>query len=160
MAARIGRNSRAPQPNLKALPMKIMLSVDGSKYTKRMLAYVAAHDEWLGSKHDYTVFTGVLAVPHAASAFVDADMVRKYYEDDAEAVFRPIRSFLSKQGIEAKYEYRIGHPADLIAKAAAKGKFDLLIMGSHGHSNLGNVVLGSVATRVLGGCTTPVLLVR
>jgi nucleotide-binding universal stress UspA family protein len=140
--------------------MKIMLAVDGSKYTKRMLAYVAAHDEWLGSGHDYTVFSGVLAVPHAASAFVDADMVRKFYEDDAEAVFKPIRSFLAKQGIQATFTYKVGHPADLIAKAADKGKFDLLIMGSHGHTNLGNIVLGSVATRVLAACATPVLLVR
>jgi len=140
--------------------MKILLAVDGSKYTKRMLAYVTAHDEWLGPSHEYTVFTGVLPVPHAASAFVNAEMVRGYYEEDAQAVFKPIRSFLGKQGIVAKYEYRIGHPADLIAKAAQKGKFDLLIMGSHGHGNLGNVVLGSVATKVLGGCSTPVLLVR
>jgi len=140
--------------------MKIMLAVDGSKYTKRMLAYVAAHDEWLGKGHEYTVFTGVLAVPHAASAFVDAAMVSAYYEGDAESVFKPIRSFLSKQGIAATYVFKIGHPAELIAKAADKGKFDLLIMGSHGHSNLGNVVLGSVATKVLAGCSTPLLLVR
>ena len=140
--------------------MKIMLAVDGSKYTKRMLAYLTAHDELLGKGHDYTVFTGVLAVPHAASAFVDADTVRKFYEDDAEAVFKPIRAFLAKQGIQATYVNKVGHPAELIAKAADKGKFDLLVMGSHGHSNLGNIVLGSVATRVLAACSTPVLLVR
>ena len=140
--------------------MKIMLAVDGSKYTKRMLAYLTAHDELLGKGHVYTVFTGVLAVPHAASAFVDADTVRKFYEDDAEAVFKPIRAFLAKQGIQATYVNKVGHPAELIAKAADKGKFDLLVMGSHGHSNLGNLVLGSVATRVLAGCSTPVLLVR
>lgn len=140
--------------------MKIMLAVDGSKYTKRMLAYVTAHDEWLGKGHDYTVFAGVLAVPHAASAFIDADTVRKFYDDDAETIFKPIRPFLAKQGIEARYVHKVGHPAELIAKAADKGKFDLLIMGSHGHSNLGNIVLGSVATRVLAACSTPVLLVR
>ena len=140
--------------------MKIMLAVDGSKFSKRMLAYVTAHDEWLGTRHQYTVFTGVLAVPHAASAFVDAEMVRKFYDDDAEAVFKPIRSFLAKQGLNTNFVYKIGHPAALIAKAADQGKFDLLIMGSHGRSNLGNVVLGSVATRVIAACSTPVLLVR
>lgn len=35
--------------------MKILLAVAGSRFTKRMLAYVAAHDEWLGAKHAYTV---------------------------------------------------------------------------------------------------------
>jgi nucleotide-binding universal stress UspA family protein len=50
--------------------------------------------------------------------------------------------------------------AETIAKTAAEGKFDLIMMGSHGHSNLVNLVMGSVATRVLAHCKTPVLLVR
>jgi nucleotide-binding universal stress UspA family protein len=33
-------------------------------------------------------------------------------------------------------------------------------MGSHGHGTMANLVLGSVATRVLAACKTPVLLVR
>jgi hypothetical protein len=28
--------------------MKILIAADGSTYTKRMLAFIAAHDEWLG----------------------------------------------------------------------------------------------------------------
>jgi hypothetical protein len=40
------------------------------------------------------------------------------------------------------------------------GKFDLLMMGSHGHSALGNLVMDSVATQVFAHCKTPVLLVR
>jgi nucleotide-binding universal stress UspA family protein len=34
------------------------------------------------------------------------------------------------------------------------------MMGSHGHGTLGSLVMGSVATKVLAGCKTPVLLVR
>jgi nucleotide-binding universal stress UspA family protein len=33
-------------------------------------------------------------------------------------------------------------------------------MGSHGHSALGNLVLGSVVTAVLALCKVPVLLIR
>jgi hypothetical protein len=33
-------------------------------------------------------------------------------------------------------------------------------MGSHGHGTLTNLVMGSVATKVLAHCKTPVLLVR
>jgi nucleotide-binding universal stress UspA family protein len=43
---------------------------------------------------------------------------------------------------------------------AEKGKYDMLVMGSHGHGSLSNLVLGSVATKVMARCTTPVLLVR
>ncbi len=43
---------------------------------------------------------------------------------------------------------------------AEKGKFDLLMMGSHGHGVLGNLVMGSVTTKVMAHCDTPVLVIR
>jgi len=48
----------------------------------------------------------------------------------------------------------------LIAKTATDGKFDLVVMGSHGHGALVNLVVGSVATEVLASCKVPVLIVR
>lgn len=140
--------------------MKILIAVDGSDYTKRMLAYIAAHDEWLGAHHAYTVIHGVLAVPHRAAAFVGQDVVREFYESDAEMVFRPIRAFFVQQGIKAEFVHTVGHVADAIADLASKGKFDLVLMGSRGHGDLANLVLGSVATKVLAKCAVPVLLIR
>ncbi len=140
--------------------MKILIAVDGSDYTKRMLAYIAAHDEWLGAAHRYTVVHSVLAVPHRAAAFVGAAEVRKFYDEDAETVFRPIRAFFEQQGLTASFTHTIGHAARSIAEMAEAGRFDLLVMGSRGHGDLVNLVLGSVATQVLASCRTPVLLIR
>jgi nucleotide-binding universal stress UspA family protein len=140
--------------------MKILAAVDGSAYTRRMLAYLAAHDEWLGPQHQYTLLYVVLPVPHRAAAFAGPDLVQGYYDDDAETVLRPLRAFFEKQGLQAQFVHRVGHPADVIASLAKEGGYDLLIMGSHGHGALGNLVLGSVATKVLAQCQTPVLLVR
>jgi len=140
--------------------MKILIAADGSPYTKRMLAYVAAHEEWLGAKHEYTVIHGVLAVPHRAAAFAGQEMVREFYEADAEDVFRPIRAFFDQLGIKAKFVHTVGHVAESIAALAEEGKFELLVMGSRGHSDFANLVLGSVATKVLAKCSVPVLLIR
>jgi len=54
----------------------------------------------------------------------------------------------------------VGHAAEVIAQEAVSGKFDLLIMGSHGQGQMAGIVLGSVATKVLAKCSTPVLLIR
>jgi len=140
--------------------MKILIAVDGSAYTKRMLAYLAAHDEWFGPKHSYTVIHGVLAVPHRAAAFVGQQMVREFYESDAELVFRPIRAFFAQQGLEASFVHTVGHVAESIAELAEEGKFDLVVMGSRGDSDIANLVLGSVVTKVLAKCPVPVLLIR
>ncbi|MEO8526219.1 MAG: universal stress protein [Caldimonas sp.] len=140
--------------------MKILIAADGSEYTKRMLAYVAAHDEWLGAQHQYTVVHSVLAVPHRAASFVSIEMMTRFYDEDAESVFRPIRAFFEQQGIHASYVHTIGHAAASIARMAEEGRYDLLMLGARGHGALVNLVLGSIATKIIAGCTVPVLLVR
>jgi nucleotide-binding universal stress UspA family protein len=140
--------------------MKTLLAVDGSDYTKRMLSYLATHKDFLGTAQACTVLYVVLPVPHRAAAFAGPEMVHGYYEDDARVVLEPIQAFMREQGIEATFVHKVGHPADEIASYAEAGNFDLVIMGSHGVGALKNLVLGSVATKVLARCTVPVLLVR
>jgi nucleotide-binding universal stress UspA family protein len=140
--------------------MKILVAADGSRYTKRMLGYLAAHDELFGSSHAYTVLTAVPAVPPRAAAVIDKEALAEYYADEAEKVLKPVRTFFEKQGLKAKTLHKVGHPGEVIAKAAEAGQYDLVVMGSHGHGALGNLVMGSVATYVIAHCKTPVLLVR
>lgn len=140
--------------------MKILVPVDGSDFTKRMLAYLAAHDEWMGAQHEYTLLHVVPPVPPRAAAVLDKAVLKDHYDDSTEKVFKPIRTFFARQGLKATFTGKVGHAADTIVAAAQKGSFDLIVMGSHGHGLLANLVLGSVATKVLAGTRTPVLLVR
>ncbi len=140
--------------------MKILLAVDGSPYTKKMLAYLATHDELFTKNNDYTVFTVQPTLPPRARAAVGKDIVDNYYTTEAEKVLAPVSKFLLRHGIDAKSSWKIGHAGETIAKLADSGKFDLLIMGSHGHGTLVNLVMGSVATQVLAHCKVPILLVR
>jgi nucleotide-binding universal stress UspA family protein len=139
--------------------MKILLAVDGSPYTKKMLAYLATH-ELFKNDNEYTVFTAQPALPPRARAAVGKEIVEKYYEEESEKVLAPVTKFLLRHKIDAKSSWKTGPAGESIAKFADSGKFDLLIMGSHGHSALVNLVMGSVATQVLAHCKVPVLLVR
>ncbi len=140
--------------------MKILLAVDGSSYSKKMLGYLAAHNEWLGAAHAYTVLHVASAMPQRAAAVLPRDEVKAYYAEESEKVLKPVRAFLAQKKFDATFVSKVGVAAEVIAKLAEDGHFDLLIMGSHGHSSIGNLVLGSVATRVLAHCGTPVLLIR
>ena len=141
--------------------MKILVPVDGSTFTKRMLGYLAAHDEWLGGAHQYTMLTSVNPVPARAASVIDRETLKGFYDEEAEKVFKPIRAFFSrKPELEVSYSAKVGVAADQIATTASKGNFDLIIMGSHGHGTLSNLVMGSVATKVLANCKVPVLLIR
>ena len=140
--------------------MKILLAVDGSEYTKKMLAYLATHEELFSAHNQYTLLTVNPQLPPRARAAVGKDLVDAYHREEAEKVLAPVAKFLLRHGIDAKTLTKVGHAGETISKTADSGKFDLLVMGSHGHGTLGNLIMGSVATQVLANSKVPVLLVR
>lgn len=141
--------------------MKVLLAVDGSKFTKKMLAYLTTHETLLSSQHHQCVLLNVQpALPARAVAAIGNDTVRTYHAEEAERVLAPVVEFLKRHHIQAEHHWEVGHASERIAQFAEDGKFDLVVMGSHGHGTLINLVLGSVATQVLARCKVPVLLVR
>ena len=140
--------------------MNILLAVDGSPYTKKMLAYLAAHDEMLGTSHSYTAITVQAALPPRARAALGKETVDSYYAEEGEKVLAPVIKFLARHGVQLKTVTKVGPAGETIAKVAESGKYDLIVMGTHGHGSLGKLVMGSVSTQVLAHCTVPVLLVR
>jgi len=61
---------------------------------------------------------------------------------------------------EENVQVRIGNPVKQILSTARKGKYDLIIMGTHGHGKLGQSIIGSVAGEVIRRCSRPVMVVR
>lgn len=140
--------------------MKILLPVDGSRYTRRMLSYIAAHDDLLGKGHEYLLFTAVPRLSSRAAAFFDRRTLDEYYLSEADKVLRAPLAFAAKQGWSAHAAHAAGHAADEIAAFAKARRVGLIVMGAHGHSALASAVLGSVTQGVLARCKQPMLLVR
>lgn len=140
--------------------MKILLAVDGSTYSKKMLAYMATHDGMFSAANAYTVFTAQPALPARARAAVGKEVVDNYYAEESEKVIAPVTKFLLRHGLNATSAWKVGPAGAMIAKLAEDGKFDLVVMGSHGQGAWANLVMGSVATQVMAHCTVPVLMVR
>ena len=141
--------------------MKILVAVDGSEYTKRMLGYLAAHDEWLGSSQVFTVLHVASAVSPRAATAVDRATLQAYYDDQSAKVLKPIRAFFAQRpDLKVTFLSKVGEAAEQIVKTAQQKHQDLVMMGSHGHGAWANLVMGSVATKVLASSKVPVLLVR
>ena len=140
--------------------MKILLAVDGSAYTQKMLAYLTSHQEMLGTGHEYSIITVQPLLPPRARAALGKDVVDQYYDEEATKILQPVQDFLKARSVEAQSISKVGPIADTIIKEAQDGKFDMIAMGTHGHGALGRLVMGSVSSQVLAGCTIPVLLIR
>jgi nucleotide-binding universal stress UspA family protein len=140
--------------------MNILLAVDGSGFTDKMLAYLAANKELFGSAHQYTALHVPMALPPRVRSALGKEAVDTYYAEESDKVLSPVLKALQAQGLSVQGATRVGPAGESIAQFAEAGQFDLLVMGSHGHNALGSLVMGSVSTQVLAHCGVPVLLVR
>ena len=69
------------------------------------------------------------------------------------------RSEMTKPNFKITKKVVDGFPSTEIIEEAENG-FDLIVMGSRGHSFLDELILGSVSKRVVDGSNVPVLVVN
>lgn len=140
--------------------MKILVAADGSKYTRHAMDYLIKHLDMFGGRPDLHLAHVRLPVPGRAAAALSRETVLKYYQEESRKALAPAKRLLDKAGVTHKDVLLVGDPGAEIAAYAVKGRFDLVVMGSHGHGALTGLVLGSAATKVLANCKVPVLIVR
>lgn len=145
--------------------MRILLAADGSKFTKKTLAFLLAHRDRLlsevaGEALELHVLNVQMAIPPRARAAVGKEIVEHYHQSEADKVLAPIMKFLAKHDVKASSEWMVGEPAAEIVRSSKRRKSHLILMGTHGHGVLGRMLMGSVAQRVVTGSDIPVLLVK
>lgn len=90
---------------------------------------------------------------------LETDAVEKMHRANAEAAFKSSRSRLRRARIPAKELIQSGNVVECITRTARRGKFDLIVIGSRGHSPLVDWMLGSTTAEVLAASKVPVLVV-
>jgi nucleotide-binding universal stress UspA family protein len=140
--------------------MKILVPVDGSRYSQAAIGFIASRATLIGTAPDVHLLNVQWPVPMRAARVVGREALRSYYDDESAKALKPALTALKKAGLAAATELRIGQPGDQIAAAAEDSRADLIVMGSHGHGALLGAVLGSVTNAVLARCKTPLLMLR
>jgi nucleotide-binding universal stress UspA family protein len=140
--------------------MRILLPVDGSAFSKRVLGYLGDHARMFRGAVAYTLVHVQTPIPLRARAIIDEEHLEAMHATETERATRTTLAFLKRKGWNWRLVTRRGVPGDEIARLAERGRFDLIVMGSHGHGALGALLLGSTSQRVMARCRVPVLLVR
>jgi nucleotide-binding universal stress UspA family protein len=141
--------------------MKILLAADNSDFTRRAARHLVAHLAWFAEPPEVLVLHVHPPVPFpGAAAKAGKAAIESYLREDSEAALRMATKELDKAKVAYKASWTTGNIAEGIAASVKKNRVDLVVMGSHGEGALSNLVLGSVATRVIATIKTPVLIVR
>ena len=143
-------------------PMKMLVATDGSKHALHAVKYAANLVRLLRSPKTTVTLISV----HddyglrSAKAFVGSAKVADYLREESEKELKPAQKFLATAGVKHDMEIRIGRVAQEIVACADAGKFDLIVLGSKGRNAVADMLLGSVAHRVIAIAKQPVLLVK
>jgi nucleotide-binding universal stress UspA family protein len=140
--------------------MKLLLAADGSKYTKKALAFLVTHEALAGPDGELVVLNVQTPVPPRVKGMLGSAAVHDYHQEEAAKVLSPIERLLKRHDIEFRTAWVVGSAAQEITRAAKREKAQLVVMGTHGHGLLGRAIMGSVAQKVVAECETPVLLVK
>ncbi|WP_341904130.1 universal stress protein [Polaromonas sp. YR568] len=140
--------------------MRILLAVDGSKFTKKALAFLSTHEGLAGPEDHLVVLHVQPPLSPRVKSMVGADAVREYQAEESAKVLKPIEKFLKNHAIPFETQWVVGSPVAEIIGAAKKKKAHMIVMGTHGHGLLGRALMGSVAQRVVADSDLPVLLVK
>ena len=141
--------------------MKILLTTDGSEFTRRAAQYLADHLAELAAAPEIHVLNVHPPLPYRRAASVlGKKALEGYYAEEAGKALAAATRILDKAGLSYEASFRVGEVVAEIGKYVKKAGIDLIVMGSHGHGALGSLALGSVTAKVLAALETPVLIVR
>jgi nucleotide-binding universal stress UspA family protein len=140
--------------------MKILVAADGSRFTRQAVKYMLDHLDMFGAAPEVHLLHARPPLPGRAAAALGRNAVRSYYDSETDKALGAARRTLEKAGIKFKELHAVGDPGEVIAAEARRGKYSLVIMGSHGHGAFANLVLGSTASKVLANCKVPTLIIR
>lgn len=142
--------------------MKILLAVDGSKNSLDAVDSVIRHADWYREKPTVELVTVHLPVPKLPrmGMAVGKDQIKAYYAEEGAANLAAAKRKLDKAGITYRAQVLVGSVAETLVEHAARAKCDLIFIGTHGRTEMGKALLGSVATKVMHISDLPVLLVK
>ena len=135
----------------------ILVPVDYSHSGDAAIAYAVS----LGKEYEAEIhFVHVCEPPYVDGGFAGtpgADQVPPAEIREAET---QLESIMPSGDVRCRRKVLIGTPADELVGYAKDNSIDLVVMGTHGRSGLGRLLMGSVAEGVVRRSPCPVLTIK
>ena len=137
----------------------ILVAIDGSKISDHAL--MTAIEEarvWKAQVHAvYVVETGLFSSLPMDSTW---EIMYSMLEKEGNKALDAAREMAKKHGVRIETSVKQGHAGSEIVKAATELPVDLVVMGSHGKSEVDRLLIGSVSAFVVSNSQKTVMVVR
>lgn len=144
---------------------KILVPVDLSPCSSHALAEARQFADAFGASIDllYVWSAPALVAPEAVvtGIGINEQPLFEWVRHNANEQLARFQASAEHEGINVQQSIcESGDPATSIVEHATSGKYDLVVMGTHGRTGLSHVLLGSVTEKVVRRAPCPVLTVR
>ena len=157
------------KPSAADKGMKILLAVDGSKFSDATIEEVASRPWPRGSEvrvlsalHlQFAPTPEMWALPNSYYAQVEKTM-REQGESAVQHAASRLRDSNSERDVPLAITTEVipGHAEEIIIEVAKAWNADLIVLGSHGRSGMGRFLLGSISQAVASHAPCSVEIVR
>jgi nucleotide-binding universal stress UspA family protein len=141
--------------------VKILVPIDGSQNALRALRHVLDNRAWYSEPLEVHLLNVQLPVASGGvKMFISQDQLNEFYEEQGQAALKPARDLVQAAELACHVRVGVGDTAAMIAGYARDEGCAFIVMGTRGLGAIANMLLGSVATKVIHLAEVPVLLIK
>ncbi len=150
--------------------VKLLVCTDGSenslkcvKVAARMAGSCDTYNVALIYVHDGSLFLPNYwqgKYPFTTEEEEQLKKIDKRIVEERQKIFADALKMFENSAIEVRTIFKVGHPAEVIADEAAKGNYDIVVIGRRGTGGVKKLFMGSVSSTVLQLVKTNILIVK
>ncbi len=140
--------------------MNILLAVDGSEIGMAAVRHLVELSKSLAEPPSVTLLYVDAPLLRSVALNLGKEGVERYHAENAAYAMKKARTAMKRARLPFAEKYVVGEAAESIVKQAKALKSELVVMGTHGRGALKQLLVGSVALKVIATSPVPVLVAR
>ncbi|UCC45027.1 MAG: universal stress protein, partial [Candidatus Zixiibacteriota bacterium] len=151
---------RQARPEDEILFDDIVVPLDGTSFAEHALSIAEVLAHTCHGRLQLVSVTEGSNGPRKRSRTNDHSGAESRIKDDLEAYLKQMTWSLRKAGIEVNYAIQNGSVTESIDRLARDVRADVVVMSTHGRSEVERLLVKSVANKLLQMSDTPILMIR
>lgn len=138
--------------------MRLLVLIDGSEISKRVAQFVIKQASLLKVQPDIHLLNVQHPLPGTVTGV--AEQARQFHNEEGHAALAGARKLLDDAKVNYSMHIIVGEVSSVVAQATKEFNCEQIIMGTRGMGTVANMLMGSVATKVLHVVDVPVIFVK